>query len=138
MAVDAKLHIEIVNLCYPVHFLYITMTMAAVYLPVDMNRVVEKNKIRHVLYFQPFHRLVFIIMSPQVFNLRVMNNDFFMAKHTCLKWRYPSPLRVDSSVMAHETAYSFFGGMDPVTEMHGLLCSFSDSEIIPRSGNPCK
>lgn len=107
MTIYAKLHVEPVDFSNPVHFLYIPVTTAAVYLPVDMNGMVEKDKIGHVLNFKPFNRLVIIKMRPQVFNFRVMNDDSFVTKHAGLERRYPCPLRVDCPIVAHETANAF-------------------------------
>jgi hypothetical protein len=130
VTIDAEMHVESVYLCYPVHFLYVSVAMAAVDLPVDMNRVVEKNKIRHILDLKPFHRFVLIKMRSQVFNLRMMNNDSFMAKHAGLKGRNAGSFSVNCLIVAHKTAYSFPGCMNTMTEMNRLLRTGLIPEII--------
>jgi hypothetical protein len=88
VTIDTELHVKTINFRDPVHFLYIPMTTTAIDLPVDMNGMIKKNKVGHVLNFQPIDRPVFIEVGPEIFYFRMVNDDPFMAKHACLKRRY--------------------------------------------------
>jgi hypothetical protein len=79
VAVNTKVHVEAVHLGYPVHCLNIPMASAAVDLPVDMNRVIKKNKIGYILNLNPFDMLIFIEVRCQVLNFWMMNNDPLVA-----------------------------------------------------------
>lgn len=88
MTIDTKTHVKTIDLRNPVHFLDIAVTMAAVYLPVDMNRMIEENKVGHILDLQPLDRPVFIEVCPEIFYFGMVNDDSLMAKHACLKRWY--------------------------------------------------
>jgi hypothetical protein len=130
MTINAKMHIETVNPCHPVHFLNIPVTMAAIYLPVNVYRVVEKHKVRHILYFLPFNWFILSKMQTQMLNFRMVNNYSLMTQHTGLKRRYSRSCCLYGSIVAHKAADSFLSCMNPVTEMDRLLRTCFIPEII--------
>jgi hypothetical protein len=104
MAPYTKSHIEVIDSVNPVHSFYISMTPAAVYLPVQMHGMIEIDEVRNILDLYPKNRFILIVCSTEFFYFRMMDNDPSMTKHTGLQGRDSCTCCFYGAVVTEKTA----------------------------------
>jgi hypothetical protein len=121
MAPDAEPHLQLLLQNDPVHLGHIPVTITAVYLPVNVHRMIEIHEIRQYVDPVPEHGLVFEIKGPQFRDRRIRHRNPGMAKHAGLERRDPGPRCFHGFRMTEKTTDLLVVRMDPVAERDRLF-----------------
>ena len=98
------------------------MTLDAVKLSEhDVGLMSEFDVVRNIVDLDPGYRCIRIIMLFFFHDLRVHGDDVFVAEEAFLHGRYPGMIGPSDKGVAEAAIDLLDPGMDPMTEINGLL-----------------
>jgi hypothetical protein len=120
VAVNAESHQETVFL-KSVHGLHLTVALLAGQFLLDVSLMVEKDKLRNIVYLNPWRWSLGVVVFVFLLNPRKILDNVIMAVKTFLHRRNPRELRALHIGVAKLALNVFDPGVHPVTEWYGLL-----------------
>jgi hypothetical protein len=121
MALYTESHLEVMRKLYTIHSRHIAVAFATVKTGAEMGLVDEKHIVRKRVYALPLHGFLFLIVGPQIPNLRMFRDDSAVAEHACLQRRYPGVGRIERARVTHHATEPFLAYVQPVAEGDRLI-----------------